>query len=230
MFKQLLIGQNRFFKANFYTLLSCGIFYLLTFVVALLSESEGAFEIAIIVYGVGFFIIFSFSFVLSLLSFMVLARTPQFTGKGLKVDFQHHPNWLKTLFYSSIGFAVLNFVVAQLADNALLMIFPILSVFLVTGLIVHYRWADDKGTQKFIIQKFRPYYDFLRVWIDDESYRVPWSKCSYKLINATMNVRADIKISPSGHELYWPQIQAKLSAVAIVSQAKKTKLRSSNSG
>ena len=72
---------------------------------------------------------------------------------------------------------------------------------------------------------------YLYLIVDDIHYKIPWTKCSSKLADASQFERGEIRIAPSGYGLHWSAIDEDLaiepllkSAVIISKKKLKTKM------
>ena len=62
---------------------------------------------------------------------------------------------------------------------------------------------------------------YLSINVDNQFYRVAWSKCSQTLSRATQDERAFIQISPSGYGLHWPLLDEDLAIDPLLKIAEK---------
>ena len=59
----------------------------------------------------------------------------------------------------------------------------------------------------------------LYLFVDNIQYKIPWSKCSRKLADASRFERGEIKIAPSGYGIHWPVIDEDLAIEPLLKSA-----------
>ena len=62
---------------------------------------------------------------------------------------------------------------------------------------------------------------YLYLNVDGQSYRIRWTECSSKLVEATSYERERVDISPSGYGLHWPLIDEDLAITPLIERAEK---------
>jgi hypothetical protein len=62
---------------------------------------------------------------------------------------------------------------------------------------------------------------YLYLNVDGQSYRIRWTECSAKLVEATSYERERVDISPSGYGLHWPLIDEDLAITPLIERAEK---------
>jgi hypothetical protein len=62
---------------------------------------------------------------------------------------------------------------------------------------------------------------YLYMTVDGQAYRVRWSDCSMRLVQATPLQRKRIEVSPSGYGIHWPDVDEDLSVTPLLIHAEK---------
>ncbi len=69
------------------------------------------------------------------------------------------------------------------------------------------------------IESIRTDETYLYLMVDGQPYRIHWTECSPRLVNASMDDRRHIEVSPSGYGLHWPLIDEDLAITPLLTQA-----------
>jgi len=59
----------------------------------------------------------------------------------------------------------------------------------------------------------------LYMTVDGQAYRIRWTDCSSRLVNATPSQRRRLEVAPSGYGIHWPEIDEDLAIEPLLKRA-----------